>query len=290
MGLFFNSRADNIKREIITLVGKINGAIKSLVTEMDNEGITLYNYKRFKSYIYTIDEYHARVNSLILQLPSSKVDSLTVPWLDGRILPFFMYDGSYNLVMTQIETELRQTIEKLNEEEEKKRVEEEKRKREELRKQEQAKRQEEERKAYLQSYEGIKETLGKAFDCKTSKKEVSFVLKSDSDIIIEWGDGTNKTITHPNNEVKVKKEYDSISEHHIHVYGKKMTYLDCSNNQLTSLDINSYFDYHLKYLNCSGNLLHSLRFSNLSLENFLFSNNPIKVYGGRAYIALENLA
>ena len=113
MGLFFNSRADNIKREIITLVGKINGAIKSLVTEMDNEGITLYNYKRFKSYIYTINEYHARVNSLVLQLPSSRVDSLTVPWLDGRILSFFMYDGSYNLVITQIEREIKDTLDRI---------------------------------------------------------------------------------------------------------------------------------------------------------------------------------
>ena len=185
MGLFFNSRADNIKREIITLVGKINGAIKSLVTEMDNEGITLYNYKRFKSYIYTIDEYHARVNSLVLQLPSSKVDSLTVPWLDGRILPFFMYDGSYNLVMTQIETELRQTIEKLNEEEEKKRLEEEKRKREELRKQEEERRKrEEEEKEQLR----IKNASNsKSIITAIRNGNVTFSVYSDSDIFVDWG-------------------------------------------------------------------------------------------------------
>ena len=185
MGLFFNSRADNIKREIITLVGKINGAIKSLVTEMDNEGITLYNYKRFKSYIYTINEYHARVNSLILQLPSSKVDSLTVPWLDGRILPFFMYDGSYNLVMTQIETELRQTIEKLNEEEEKKRLEEEKRKREELRKQEEERRKrEEEEKEQLR----IKNASNSKSIIKATRiVNVAFKVYSDSDIFVDWG-------------------------------------------------------------------------------------------------------
>ena len=258
MGLFFNTRTDKIKNEIKLLIGNINASIRELVTEMDRNEITLTNQKAILSNLTYINQNREKVNSLLQQLTPSQTDSLRVPWLDGRMLPIFMYDGSYRLVMTRIDAEINQTLEKLLKEEQQ-RQEERRRQEEQRRQEEERKRQEEQRR---KEEEAIQRELTKEYNklntsitAETLESYISLSICCKTDVIIDWGDNTKTKVSCTDKYNEISKSCNSKGNHKITIKGETIK-LNCLLYQLTSLDVSK--NTALTSLGCSCNRLTSL--------------------------------
>ena len=266
------------------MIGNINASIRELVTEMDRNEITLTNQKAILSNLTYINQNREKVNSLLQQLTPSQTDSLRVPWLDGRMLPIFMYDGSYRLVMTRINAEINQTLEKLLKEEQQRQEEEERKRREEQkRKQEEAIQRE-----LAEEYN----KLNTSITAETLESHIDLSIACKTDVIIDWGDNTKTKILYYN--PRIEKRYDSNENHIITIKGEvvrlkcsfcklisldvskntALIELDCSRNQLTSLDVSK--NKALTNLSCWNNQLTSLDVSkNTALTSLSCSDNQL---------------
>jgi Leucine-rich repeat (LRR) protein len=105
------------------------------------------------------------------------------------------------------------------------------------------------------------------FSMTTSTSIISFILKTNTPqkIYVNFGDGGNGvfdcdsggcTITHTMENTPLSNEWTVIVE------SKDISYLDCNNNNLTSLDVSGLTN--LATLNCSGNSLTSLEATGLT--------------------------
>lgn len=236
MGLFFNTRTDKIKH----LIGEMNIFIRELVTEMDKNGITLMNRGMLYSCLHKINQTQEKLNVLLPQLTASQAKSLYVPWLDGRMLPIFMYDGSYRLVMTQIDAEINQTIAKLLKEEEQRRQEEQKRQEEQRTREEEWKRKEEECK---RKEEAIQRELTKEYNklntsitAETLESYISLRICCKTDVIIDWGDNTKRKVSCTDKYNEIWKSYNSKGNHKITIKGE-VAQFKCQPEQFSSLNI-----------------------------------------------------
>ena len=261
MGLFFNTRTDKIKNEITLLIGEMNTFIRELVTEMDKNGITLMNQGMLYSCLHKINQTQEKLNVLLPQLTPSQTESFRVPWLDGRMLPIFMYDGSYRLVMTRIDAEINQTLAKLLKEDQQ-RQEERRRQEEQRRQEEERKRQEEQRR---KEEEAIQRELTKEYNqlntsitAETIGTDITLSIGCKTNVIIDWGDNTKTKVLCTDKHNKISKSYDSKGNHKITIKGETIK-LDCERNQLTSLDISK--NTALTSLSCGYNQLTSLDIS-----------------------------
>ena len=115
----------------------------------------------------------------------------------------------------------------------------------------------------------------------TAKKgTVTIILKGSGAATISWGDGNNSnSYTLSTNESKCTHDYTNTTSRTITITGNTMTYLNCTDNQLTN--INVIGNALLEYLNCSFNNLTSLNLTgltklkelNCSLDNCLGTLN-----------------
>lgn len=108
MGLFFNSQLDRIKEQIQSHAAKINEQLRLLAQEMDNNGVTISNIEFIANIMNNINIPHAAINSLLQQLNASQQSSLMLPWMDGRYLPIFVWDGSFRMIMAKFIEEIEQ--------------------------------------------------------------------------------------------------------------------------------------------------------------------------------------
>lgn len=108
MGLFFNSQLDRIKEQIQSHAAKINEQLRLLAQQMDNNGVTIGNIEFIASIMSNINTPHAAINSLLQQLNASQQSSLMLPWMDGRYLPIFVWDGSFRMIMAKFIEEIEQ--------------------------------------------------------------------------------------------------------------------------------------------------------------------------------------
>jgi len=103
-----------------------------------------------------------------------------------------------------------------------------------------------------------------------------FLVRGSGSMTIDWGDGA-KTETHtldPHASKHFFHDYNVISEFIITITGNNITHFDCSNKNLTSLNISS--NETLTYLDCRNCRLTSLDVSNCpALQTLRCFSNPL---------------
>jgi len=107
----------------------------------------------------------------------------------------------------------------------------------------------------------------------TEQSVVVFNISGSGTATINWGDGTkNETIKLIKGEVSTHSYgYSSTSAHTVTITGKKIVLLDCSDNQLTDLNVSN--NTELIGLLCNNNQLTNLDVSNNTELNALRCNN-----------------
>ncbi len=112
----------------------------------------------------------------------------------------------------------------------------------------------------------------------TTAKEVTLRLSGSDDIQIHWGDGKKSNLNEGllldfSGGFKFSHTYSSAAKRNIYITGK-VEILDCTNNQLTNLDVSQ--NPELKILYCFENRLTELDVSkNTLLEELRVSDNQI---------------
>ena len=99
MGLFFNTRLDSVKSEMVSHATRINGWLRELAEEMD-KGITPRNIELVAGLVNNIVAAHAAINALLPNFNASQQSSLTLPWMDGRYLSIFSWDSSLGMILS----------------------------------------------------------------------------------------------------------------------------------------------------------------------------------------------
>jgi hypothetical protein len=107
----------------------------------------------------------------------------------------------------------------------------------------------------------------------TAKANVSLIFKGSGTVSVDWGDGKNETINLLESEKCYGHSYTGSLEHKITITGDTITYLKCSENELTSLTISG--DPELKTLWCGKNQLTSLNVSGLSQLSRLYCSDNL---------------
>ncbi|MCL1969906.1 MAG: hypothetical protein FWF66_00300 [Candidatus Bathyarchaeota archaeon] len=108
----------------------------------------------------------------------------------------------------------------------------------------------------------------------TAKKgEVTLVCGGAGSVLVNWGDGTNDNCDDVTPEHRFIHTYDSSDEHIITIIGDTITSLDCSYNELKSLDVSE--NSILEELWCDNNQLKNLAVNNINLKTLECSKNGI---------------
>ena len=104
MALFGNSATiAEIHREI----GIINDYLRKMETNVNNNrGIHSSNVETIASYFNEIVGHQVKAQSLMDKLSDRELRNLTLCWMDGRYLPLYMWNSSYQLVMNQVKNGL----------------------------------------------------------------------------------------------------------------------------------------------------------------------------------------
>ena len=100
---------------------------------------------------------------------------------------------------------------------------------------------------------------------KSANESVNFDLRGTGNVTVDWGDGKRRTHEISNTKIKFAHVYSNESARTITITGNNITFMDCSVNGLTSLDVSRC--HTLNHLDCSRNQLTSLDLSkNTSLS------------------------
>jgi len=108
---------------------------------------------------------------------------------------------------------------------------------------------------------------------KTSKIDVCFELKGSGSATINWGDGKSSTYTISAVTTKCTYKYTGTAVRTITISESNLTYLDCKENQLTSLTLSGCVA--LSALYCQTNQLPSLSVSGLDRLTTLYCNGNL---------------
>jgi len=92
---------------------------------------------------------------------------------------------------------------------------------------------------------------------KTEKVKIG--LAGSGNITIDWGDGKSENYTFSSDYLWIEHTYSDGSAHTITIIGKNIKEMDCSSNNLISLDVSKYTK--LKILHCINNKLTNLDIS-----------------------------
>ena len=106
----------------------------------------------------------------------------------------------------------------------------------------------------------------------TAKKgEVAIIMKGSCTMNIDWGDGLAiESHTLSSDRIEYVYSYSDTTARTITITGNHITFLDCYNNQLTSLDVSN--NTALTVLECNNNQLTSLDVSRNPLLQSLYCN------------------
>lgn len=104
------------------------------------------------------------------------------------------------------------------------------------------------------------------------KGEAKIELAGSGEVVIDWGDGsTPDTVTLQINITYPRHTFSDALPRTIAIEGENITYLDCTNLQLTALDVSK--NTALKNLDCINNWLTSLDVTKNTALNFLECTN-----------------
>jgi len=106
--------------------------------------------------------------------------------------------------------------------------------------------------------------------------EVTIYMAGSGTVTIDWGDGTEiKTHILSSDSYYFFHTYSNSHFRTITIIGKNITYLNCSGNQLTSLDVSK--NTKMTHLECQYNKLTSLNVSGaITLTHLFCWNNELK--------------
>ncbi len=95
MGLFWNSKLDDTKREIARLSIPLNHTLKSIESCLiKNNGITLSNLEEMSNLYQTMNEQCNKIVEVINQLSSREASTILITWVDGRSIPIYLWEAS----------------------------------------------------------------------------------------------------------------------------------------------------------------------------------------------------
>ena len=124
----------------------------------------------------------------------------------------------------------------------------------------------------------------------TSQTSVMVQLWGSGAVTVDWGDGTDATtdILSTTNFKNYNHPYATSSAHTITITGENITWLACSNNQLTDLNVSK--NTVLEYLICSNNQLTAVDVSkNTALTELACSYNQLTILDLSANTTLTRL-
>lgn len=85
----------------------MNRHIQNVLSIIDqHSGITSNNMKMVENEMSQITRLQDDLQSLINQYSSAKVTNITVPWIDGRNIPFYMWNQLFQVAGQQIHSEI----------------------------------------------------------------------------------------------------------------------------------------------------------------------------------------
>ena len=110
----------------------------------------------------------------------------------------------------------------------------------------------------------------------TERQTVEIRIAGEGEYIIDWGDGNEERETFPYwGNAELLHTYSGTAKRTIVLYGDNITMLQCSGNQLTSLEIKPSW-WELKEVYCEANQLTSLVVKDLwALERLLCNMNKL---------------
>ena len=120
---------------------------------------------------------------------------------------------------------------------------------------------------------------------------VKFEMKGSGNYTIDWGDGQGEkpgSFDNTGGEASPFKRYSNATNRTIRIVGDNITYFECKDNQLESLDVSGLTT--LVELNCGSNKLESLNVSGCTALQSLYCNdNQLESLNVSGLIALDEL-
>ena len=95
MGLFSDSKHEQIKKQILEQVATINKNIREVATIMDNGGITINSITRLSSLLEDAASRKMNIVELYDDFTATQMQNFSVPWVDGRYMSLGMWDLSF---------------------------------------------------------------------------------------------------------------------------------------------------------------------------------------------------
>ena len=84
MGLFFNSDTQNKKSQILSDVLFVNGALISICTTLDNNGMNSNSIHTISPVMTNMEPKVTRISTTVNSMSESQLQGFTVPWTDGK--------------------------------------------------------------------------------------------------------------------------------------------------------------------------------------------------------------
>lgn len=107
MGWLFETKDDRIKNNLVSKIGEMNRHIRNIMSRMDLDGgITPNNIRTIGNKLILMNQLQDELQSLINQLSPAKIENIVVPWIDGRNIPFYMWNRSFQMVGLQIHSDI----------------------------------------------------------------------------------------------------------------------------------------------------------------------------------------
>ncbi|MCD8102301.1 MAG: hypothetical protein LUE26_07015 [Alistipes sp.] len=102
---FFNKASDNptINR-IHQRIERMNNLLCHIENSLNqNGGLDRYNELRISTWLESLIEEQTETEILLRQLTTKEQQRLNLKWMDGRVLPLAVWNGSYSMLMAQLQ-------------------------------------------------------------------------------------------------------------------------------------------------------------------------------------------
>lgn len=95
MGLFSDSKHEQIKKQILDEVATINKNVREVATIMDNSGVNINNVTRLSGILEDAASRKMHIVEMYDDFTSTQIQNFSVPWVDGRYMSLGMWDLSF---------------------------------------------------------------------------------------------------------------------------------------------------------------------------------------------------
>ena len=107
MGLFGRSNADkiadNIREQAKYILVQLNGIDEIFCRD---GGATLYNIQELSMYLQRIGQMHNAIQAELDKLSATQQSRVVLPWVNGKLYDLFVWNLSYQMVMSKIKQEI----------------------------------------------------------------------------------------------------------------------------------------------------------------------------------------